>query len=158
MQRMMLAILAVATAGSAVAQPAPKPLSAMPLSGILAGVEGKAGRVVFSAENHRGRWEVVSCENRRDLICREDIVDPATGAIVRSERETVFDLRPPAGAKPASEIARGIESTRLGDIIELQWDSRAWEARLRNARGRAELDIDAAGNLRRCEGPGCPPR
>jgi hypothetical protein len=150
---MMLAILAVAAAGSAVAQPAAKPLSA-----ILAGVEGKAGRVVFSAELHRGRWEVVSCENRRDLICREDIVDPATGAVIRSERESVFDLRPPANAKPASEIARGIESTGLGDIIELQWDSRAWEARLRNARGRAELDIDAAGNLRRCEGLGCPPR
>jgi hypothetical protein len=138
-------------AGTAAAQPTAKPLSA-----ILQSVEGKANRVVFSAENHRGRWDIVSCENRRDMICREDVIDANTGAVIRSEREVVLDLRPPAGAKPASAIARTIETSGLGEIRELEWDSRVWEARLRNARGRAELDIDPlTGATRRCEGPGC---
>lgn len=145
-----LAVLAaLVAAGPALA--APKALSA-----ILSGVEGKAARTVFSAENHRGQWEVVSCEGRRDLVCREDVIDANTGATLRSERELVADLRPPAGAKPASAIARGIETAGLGDIRELEWDSRAWEARLRNPQGRAEIDIDPmTGAVRRCEGPGC---
>lgn len=151
---MMAVILGTAAASVAGAQPAAP--AAKPLSAILLAVEGKAGRTVFSAENHRGRWEVVSCEGRRDLICREDTIDPVTGAVIRSERETVFDLRPPAGAKPASAIARGIETAALGEIRELEWDSRAWEARVRNDRGRAEIDIDpVTGAVRRCEGPGC---
>lgn len=150
-----LAALSLAIAAhAAIAQPAAAP--AKPLSNILQAIEGKAGRTVFSAENHRGRWEIVSCENRRDLICREDIVDAITGAVLRSERETVLDLRPPRGAKPASAIARAIETAGLGDIRELEWDSRAWEARVRNAAGRAELDIDPlTAAVRRCEGPGC---
>lgn len=138
-------------ASAAAAQPATKPLSA-----ILQTVEGTANRVVFSAESDRGRWEVVSCESRRDMICREDVIDASTGAVIRSEREAVLDLRPPTDAKPASAIARSIETAGLGEIRALEWDSRVWEARLRNSRGRAELDIDpVTGATRRCEGPGC---
>ncbi len=139
-------------AGAATAQTAtPKPLST-----ILQGVEGKAARTVFSAENHRGRWQVVSCEGRRDMICREDVIDAVTGAVLESERELVVDMRPPANAKPASAIARAIETARLGDIRELEWDTRVWEARVRNANGRAELNLDPmTGAVRRCEGQGC---
>lgn len=144
-----LAVVAMLMAGPVQAAP-------MALSAVLAGVEGKAGRTVFSAENKRGQWEIVSCEGRRDLVCREDVIDANTGATLRSERELVVDRRPPAGAKSASAIARGIESAGLGDIRELEWDSRLWEARLRGPRGRAEIDIDPmTGAVRRCEGPGC---
>ena len=136
------------------AQPVPVPWK--PLSTILQGVESKDARTVFSAENHRKRWEVVSCEGRRGMVCRGDIIDRATGAVIRSEREMVVDMRPPADGLRASAIARRIEAAGFGDIRELEWDTRNWEARVRNAAGRAEIDIDPrTGAVRRCEGPGC---
>ena len=145
-----LALVTVAAAGAQTPGVANKPLSV-----ILQMVEAKGTRTVFSAENHRGLWEVVSCE-RRQMVCREDAIDGVSGAVRRSERELVLDLRPPATAKPASGIARGIEAAGLGDIRELEWDTRAWEARVRNANGRAELQVDPmTGAVRRCEGPGC---
>ena len=130
------------------------PSGSLPLSQVLATLEDGGKRTVVSADFHWRSWEVLSCEGR-SRICREDYIDPATGAITRSETEAVLIL-PPSGALPASEIAKRVEDSGIGVIGDLEFDDRLWEVEVRGDRGRAELKIDpVSGETLRCEGRGC---
>lgn len=120
-------------------------------------VEADGARTVYSAEAHRRSWEVVSCEGR-SRICREDVLDPNTGAVRSSETEVVWTL-PPTGALPASDdIAAIVEALNAGAITEMDFDDREWDVELRASIGvRAEFKIDPmTGAIRRCEGRACP--
>jgi hypothetical protein len=128
----------------------------LPLSDILRIVEADGVRTVYSAEAHRRSWEVVSCEGR-SRICREDVLDPNTGALRNSSTEAVWTL-PPEGALPASEIAAMVEGMNIGAITEMDFDDREWDVEIRASIGsRAELKINPmTGVARRCEGRACP--
>lgn len=128
----------------------------MPLSDILRLVEANATRTVYSAEAHRSRWEVVSCEGR-SRICREDVLDANSGAVRTSEPDVVWSL-PPRDALPASEIVAKIEAMNIGKITEMDFDSRRWDIDIRSSFGsRAELKVDPlTGAIQRCEGRACP--
>lgn len=131
------------------------PAGSMPLSSILESVEAGGDRTIFSADFHRSNWEVVSCQGR-SRICREDVIDPATGEVRRSETELVARL-PPRGALSASEIVRRVEAMNAGNIGEIEFDDRRWEVELWSSRlARTELRIDPiSGNVTRCEGRAC---
>jgi hypothetical protein len=128
----------------------------MALSDILLLVEADGTRTVYSAEVHRRSWEVVSCEGR-SRICREDVLDPNTGAVRSSETEAVWTL-PPAGALPASGIAASVEALNAGLITEMDFDDRLWDIETRASIGaRAEFKINPmTGAVTRCEGRACP--
>jgi hypothetical protein len=132
------------------------PPGALALSAILAQVESDGARTVYSAEAHRRSWEVVSCEGR-SRICREDVIDPMTGAVRNSETEAVWTL-PPQGALPASAIVAMVEALNAGTITELDFDDREWDVEVRASIGaRAEFKINPMdGTIRRCEGRACP--
>jgi hypothetical protein len=102
-------------------------------------VEADGARTVYSADAHIRVWEVVSCEGR-SRICREDVINPNTGAVMRSETEAVWTL-PPAGV-----------------ITEMDFDDRLWDVETRASIGsRAEFKIDPmTGIVTRCEGRACP--
>jgi hypothetical protein len=147
-------VLAVCLATPALAQEE-VPAGAPPLSQILKTIEDGGARTVYSADLERRTWEVVSCP-ARDRSCREDVIDVATGGVRSSERETVWTL-PPAGAKPASEIAAQVEALGIGQITDLEFDDRRWEIEVRNGVRRAEFRIDPmTGATLRCEGTLCP--
>jgi uncharacterized membrane protein YkoI len=121
----------------------------------LARSEDGGARAVYSAEFHRRRWEVTSCQGR-ERLCREDVIDAATGAVRASERETVL-LLPPADAMPASAIAAQVEKLGIGQIVDMEFDDRRWEVEVRNGIRRAEFRIDpATGATLRCEDTLCP--
>ncbi len=128
----------------------------MPLSDILRMVEADGTRTVYSADAHLRSWEVVSCEGR-SRICREDVINPNTGAVIRSETEAVWTL-PPTGALPASQIAASVEALNAGVITEMDFDDRLWDVETRASIGsRAEFKIDPmTGAVTRCEGRACP--
>ncbi|MCX7302551.1 MAG: hypothetical protein NTX73_19615 [Rhodobacterales bacterium] len=119
-------------------------------------VEADGARTVYSADAHIRVWEVVSCEGR-SRICREDVINPNTGAVMRSETEAVWTL-PPAGALPASQIAASVEALNAGVITEMDFDDRLWDVETRASIGsRAEFKIDPmTGIVTRCEGRACP--
>ena len=128
----------------------------LPLSDILRIVEAEGARTVYSADAHRRSWEVVSCEGR-SRVCREDVLDPNTGAVRNSETEAVWTL-PPEGSLPASDVAAMVEAMNIGAITEMDFDDREWDVEVRASVGsRAELKINpATGEVRRCEGRACP--
>lgn len=124
------------------------------LSQILSNVEANGARTVYSAEQDRRGWEVVSCAGRsRD--CVEEVIDATSGEVRFREREMV-SLLPPQGALPASQIASQIEAMNIGQIREMEFDDRRWEVDVRNGARRAEFRIDPmTGGVRRCEGTLC---
>ena len=152
--RLTITLLIALAAMPAAAQVSP-PAGGMALSQILAGIEANGTRTVSSAEFELRRWEIVSCPGR-NRACREDYVDPVTGAVTQSSRETVMIL-PPRNALPASQVAAQVEAMGIGTITEMGFDDRRWEVELRNGIRSAELRIDpVTGALQRCEGSLCP--
>lgn len=146
--------LGLSGGGSAAAQVSP-PEGALPLSQILSGIEADGARTIASAEFELRRWEILSCPGRGRL-CTEDNVDPVTGAVTASSRETVMFL-PPRNALPASQIASVVEAMAIGTITELDFDDRRWDVEVRNGLRSAELRIDpVSGAVQRCEGSLCP--
>ncbi|MCO5132517.1 MAG: PepSY domain-containing protein [Xanthobacteraceae bacterium] len=128
----------------------------LPLSKILTTVEAGGTRIVVSADRERrGGWEVVSCPVGSRL-CREDHIDPVSGAVLKSELEGVGSL-PDIGAKPASAVASQIEAMAIGAITEIEFDDRVWEAKVRDGRRRAEFRLHPmTGAVTRCKGSLCP--
>jgi hypothetical protein len=152
--RIIAALLLTVFAMPAMAQISP-PEGSQPLSQILAGIEAEGARTVSSAEFETRRWEIVSCPGR-SRICQEDRIDPATGAVTATDRDSVMFL-PPRGSLPASQIAAQVESMALGTITELSFDDRRWEVEVRSGLRSAEFYIDpATGTVQRCEGTLCP--
>jgi hypothetical protein len=152
--RLIPALFLAFAAVPAMAQVSP-PEGAQPLSTILAGIEANGDRTVYSAEFEVRRWEIVSCPGR-SRFCTEDYVDPVSGAVTQSSRETVTIL-PPRNGLPASQIAASFEAMGLGAITEMDFDDRRWEVELRNGVRRAEFRVDpVTGDIQRCEGSLCP--
>jgi hypothetical protein len=50
------------------------------------------------------------------------------------------DERPPAGAKPLSEIIRALEEQGLGGITEVEFDGGVWKIEVHNLDG-SEVDL-----------------
>lgn len=149
MIRLLFAAALCALASPALAQ------GALPLSKILTTVEEGGARTVVSAEKGRRGWEVVSCPIG-GLMCREDRIDARSGALIRSEREGMESL-PPLGAKPASAVAAQIEALNIGTIVDLEFDDRVWEVKVRDGRRSAEFKLDPmTGATQRCKGRLCP--
>jgi hypothetical protein len=152
--RPTLALLIALAASPAAAQISP-PDGALPLSQILASIEAGGERTIYSVEFEVRRWEIVSCPGR-SRFCTEDYVDPATGAVTQSSRETVTIL-PPRNGLPASQIAAQFEAMAIGAITEMDFDDRRWEVELRSGIRRAEFRVDpVTGAVQRCEGTLCP--
>ncbi len=152
--RIIAALLLSGLAAPVTAQTSP-PEGSLPLSQILAGIEADGARTISSAEFETRRWEVVSCPGR-SRICREDRIDPTTGAVTATDRDTVMFLLP-RGSLPASQIAAQVEALALGTITELSFDDRRWEVEVRSGLRSAEFRIDpATGAVQRCEGTLCP--
>ena len=152
--RITIAFFLTLAASPAAAQASP-PAGSIALSQILAGIEANGTRTVSSAEFELRRWEIVSCPGR-NRVCREDYVDPVTGATTQSSRETVMIL-PPRNALPASQVAARVEAMGIGKITEMGFDDRRWEVEMRKAIRSAELRVDpVTGAVERCEGRLCP--
>jgi hypothetical protein len=152
--RIVATLLFSVFAVPAMAQISP-PDGSQPLSQILAGIEAEGARTIYSAEFETRRWEVVSCPGR-SRICQEDRIDPTTGAVTATDRDTVMFL-PPRGSLPASQIAAQVEALALGTITELTFDDRRWEVEVRSGLRSAEFKIDpTTGAVQRCEGTLCP--
>lgn len=149
-----LAVLFSIAAVPAIAQVS-APEGSLPLSQILTGIEAEGARTIYSVEFEVRRWEIVSCPGR-SRFCTEDYVDPATGRVTNSSRETVTIL-PPRNGMPASRIAASFEAMAIGAITEMDFDDRRWEVEIRNGIRRAEFRVDpVSGAIQRCEGSLCP--
>lgn len=152
--RPLALLVLLALAAPATAQ-VTAPDGSVPLSEILAGIEAGGERTVHSAEFELRRWEVLSCPGR-SRFCREDYVNPTTGAITASENTGVM-MMPPRDGLPASAIAASVEAMGLGSITEIEFDDRRWDVEIRNGLRSAELRIDPrSGEVQRCEGSLCP--
>jgi hypothetical protein len=50
--------------------------------------------------------------------------------------------RPPADARPASEVARAVSAMNVGEILELEFDDNHWEAKTHQDGRELELRLD----------------
>ena len=114
---------------SALARDDVPPQGSLPLSGILQTVEKKGpGRITGASYDDDGHWEVKMCEASG---CRKLYLHPATGAETRRENKRSRDRMPPENAKPASEIARIVETREQGQITDMEFERGRWKIELR---------------------------
>ena len=119
------------------------PQGSLPLSGILQAVEQKnAGRITDASYDDDGHWEVKVCETSG---CKKLYLNPTTGAETRRENKRFRDRTPPASAKPASEVARMVETREQGQISDMEFERGRWKIELRQGNDERKLYVNIAG-------------